>query len=135
MRLVSTMCNHWCNSWGFSLLFIFTTVLLKIWAMVGNFPSTTDKNNKNEMRYMKYVIKKIIIIFTILNGFLPTFYYHKLSVLLLLGIFHGKYGNYKKNQWQQMWVLACRDLSITSHEMWVLLSTRCDSSGNLLIDM
>ena len=47
-----------------------------------------------------YVIIKIII-FIILNGFLPNFYYLKFSVLLLLGIFYSKFGNCKKIQWQQ----------------------------------
>ena len=37
---------------------------------------------------MIYVIIQIIIIFTILNDFLSTFYYLKFSVLLLLGIFY-----------------------------------------------
>ena len=49
---------------------------------------------------MIHVIIKIIIIFIILNGLLPTFYYLELSVLLLLGIFYSKCGNSKKIQWQ-----------------------------------
>ena len=44
-----------------------------------------------------YVSIKIIIIFIILNGFLPNFYYLKFSALLL-GIFYSKCRNYKKIQ-------------------------------------
>ena len=60
------------------------------------------KTTRSKHDRLWYVIIKIIIIFIILDGFLPNFYYLKFSCYYCYGPnFYSKCGNYKKLQLQQ----------------------------------